>query len=379
MVARSAQLAREAFRSEARLGNEHPRAQKLALLSARHAARLARIDDEFAAAQVATPAATPDATVIWGRVSEDRKPKPNVIVSARGPKGEVEGFGCTDAAGGFSMTVPGQGAVTVRVTDAKNAVLYAGTEQLQTPPGAVYYRDIRIGEAPVDICRRPPDDAGNSNEPDKVRVPDIVGRGEAEGVRLLTAVGLKPGERREVQSAEPAGGILRQSPEANTEAPRGSAVTIEVGARSDHPVPRLVGVEIAQAQAALARAGLDVADMTVRVDPQHSGIILEQDPLPDTPVEAGRGVTLTIGITAKPVPAKEVLQLLVFDPRFRQVRLSEEELQTRLERPGVLDRADLAALASTEDNKLRDSLRLQARRDAQVFKRLLRDMLAKTE
>jgi hypothetical protein len=115
------------------------------------------VEAEFTGAQVSTPSATPGATVIWGRVSEDGKPKPGVTVSACGVKGDVEGFDCTDAVGGFAINLPGQSTVHLRVTDAKDAVLYAGTEQIATTPGAVFYRDIRLGETPVDICRRPPD------------------------------------------------------------------------------------------------------------------------------------------------------------------------------------------------------------------------------
>src|ERR1700704_3982371 len=130
IAARAAQLQREAYRAQARFGENDPRAQELALKSERHALRIARFDTEIARAQVTTPAANPNATVIWGRVSESGKPKAGVTVSARGAKGDVQAFDCTDAVGGFAMTVPGQGTVQLRVNDAKDAVLYAGTESI---------------------------------------------------------------------------------------------------------------------------------------------------------------------------------------------------------------------------------------------------------
>ena len=90
MAARATQLAREAHRAHALFGADDPRAQELALKSARQAVRLARVDTEFTRAQVTTPAANPDATVIWGRVSEDSRPKAGVTISARGARGESD-------------------------------------------------------------------------------------------------------------------------------------------------------------------------------------------------------------------------------------------------------------------------------------------------
>src|SRR5437868_14649420 len=55
---------------------------------------------------------------------------------------------------------------------------------------------------PVDICQRPADDSGGDARPGMVRVPNIVGRSEAEAARLLTAVGLKMGGHTEVRSEE---------------------------------------------------------------------------------------------------------------------------------------------------------------------------------
>ena len=277
------------------------------------------------------------------------------------------------------MNVPGQGTVHLRVTDAKDAVLYAGTEQIATTPGAVFYRDIRLGETPVDICRRPPDDPGGGPAPATVRVPDIVGRGEAVGVRLLAAVGLKPGDRSEVESTEPAGQIVRQVPEANSEVAPGSAVAIQVAARTDRVVPGLVGLNLAEATAVLEKSGLAVADMNIRIDPRRSGIVLEQDPQPGARVPAEQGVKLGIGIAEKPVPVAQLLQLVALDLRFQQVRISAEELSARAAQLGLGDRAALAEFAGADDAKVRDGFGLPALRDAQVMKRILRDLLAKTE
>jgi len=378
MAARAAQLQREAYRAQARFGGNDPRAQELALKSERQAVRVARFETEIARAQVTTPTQNPDATVIWGRVSEGGKPKAGVTVSARGAKGEVQGFDCPDAVGGFAMTVPGRGTVQLRVNDANNAVLYAGTEQIAISPGAVLFRDIRIGETPVDICQRPADDAGGDARPGTVRVPGLVGRSEADGVRLLTAVGLKAGERTEVQSDQPAGQIVKQLPDANAEVAPGSAVAIEVAARSDRVVPHLVGLHIAEAKAALDKSGLG-ADLGFRADARRAGIVLAQDPQQGARIDPAQGVELVIGLPEKPVPPRLVLDLVSLDGRFQAVRLAGQPLSARAEQLGLRDRRSLTEFAGAEDAKMRDALGLPALRDAQIVKRILRDTLAKTE
>ena len=378
MAARAAQLQREAYRAQARFGENDPRAQELALKSARHALRIARYEAEVARAQVTTPTANPNATTIWGRVSEGGKPKAGVTVSARGAKGEVEAFDCTDAVGGFTMTITGRGTVQLRVNDTNDAVLYAGTEQIATSPGAVFYRDIRIGDQPVDICKRPADDAGGDAPSSTVRVPDVVGRSEAEGVRLLSAVGLKAGERTEVQSDKPAGQIVKQLPDANAEVAPGSSVAIEVAARRDRVVPRLVGLHRAEAKAALDKSGLG-ADLAFRTDPRRAGMVLAQDPQEGARIDPAQGVELVIGLPEKPVPPRLVLDLVALDGRFQSVRLTGQPLSVRAQQLGLRDHRSLAEFAGAEDAKVRDELHLPALRDAQTIKRILRDILAKTE
>jgi hypothetical protein len=74
-----------------------------------------------------------------------------------------------------------------------------------------------------------------------------------------------------------------------------------------------------------------------------------------------------------------VLDLVSLDGRFQAVRLAGEPLSARAEQLGLRDRGSLTEFAGAEDAKLRDALGLPALRDAQIVKRVLRDMLAKTE
>lgn len=376
MAARSTQLAREALRAQARFGADDPRSQALALKAEHQQVRNARLESELARAQVITPERDPAATVIWGRVSQDGRPVVNVTVSARGARGEVLAFGCTDAVGAFSMTVPGQATASLRVTDPNGGVLYAGTDQIEIAPGRAFYRDIEIGAAPIDLCRRPSDD---TDQAPTVRVPDVVGRSEAEGVRMLAAVGLRPGERTEAPLAEKAGQILRQDPPANATVAPGSAVAIQVATTDRRTVPALVGEDLLSARAALARAGIAVASATVAVDEQRVGIVLRQAPEAGAQIDPKEGITLVVGRPRAAAPLSLVLALVALDPRFEPVRMGVEELMARARQLGLGDRLALAALASAADAIVRDAFALPALRDAQTLKRVLRDLLARTE
>ena len=114
-------------------------------------------------------------------------------------------------------------------------------------------------------------------------------------------------------------------------------------------------------------------------DPQRAGIVLEQDPQPGTRVEPDQQIKLVAGTGEKPVPVSQVLDLVALDPRFREVRISAEALSARAEQLQLRDRAALAAFAAAEDTRVRDDLGLPALRDAQMVKRVLRDVLATTE
>src|SRR5690348_5245698 len=90
---------------------------------------------------------------------------------------------------------------------------------------------------------------------------------------LSDAAKPKVGDRTEVQSDKPAGQIVKQLPDANAEVEPGSAIAIEVAARSDRVVPHLIGLHIAEAKAVLDQSGVGAA-LGFRADPRRAGIVL---------------------------------------------------------------------------------------------------------
>jgi serine/threonine-protein kinase len=125
---------------------------------------------------------------------------------------------------------------------------------------------------------------------ERVTVPDVKGKTQADATQLLTAAGFSVSAQGVDNETVPAGQVISQTPAGGTKADKGSTVKITV---SNGPpkvkVPNLRCMTRRQAQDALAARGLEV---------QFSGPsgssgrrVVDQDPPPDS--EAPRGSVVT--------------------------------------------------------------------------------------
>jgi eukaryotic-like serine/threonine-protein kinase len=135
-----------------------------------------------------------------------------------------------------------------------------------------------------------------SKGPRLIKVPVLVGTQRSLAVQQIRSRGLTPSVEEEESSA-PRGEVIRQSPSAGSELPRGSSVTIVVSAGEEQvSVPNVIGDERAEAVEALRAAGLDpsVTEQPTEVEPQV-GRVTDQFPPPGAEVEPGAGVTVVVG------------------------------------------------------------------------------------
>jgi len=135
-----------------------------------------------------------------------------------------------------------------------------------------------------------------SKGPKLAKVPVLVGSQRSVAVQQIRGRGLSP-EVEEEESSTAAGEVIRQSPSAGSELPRGSTVTIVVSeGREQATVPNVIGDERRQAVEALRAAGLDpdVQEQPTEVPPQV-GRVTDQFPPPGSEVEPGTGVTIVVG------------------------------------------------------------------------------------
>jgi serine/threonine-protein kinase len=128
------------------------------------------------------------------------------------------------------------------------------------------------------------------------KVPVLVGTQRSVAVQQIRGRGLTPSVEEE-ESAKPTGQVIRQSPSAGSELPRGSTVSIVVSkGERKATVPNVIGAERAAAVEALREAGLvpSVQEETTEV-PQQVGRVTDQFPPPGSEVDPGSEVTVVVG------------------------------------------------------------------------------------
>jgi penicillin-binding protein 1A len=141
------------------------------------------------------------------------------------------------------------------------------------------------------------------------RVPDLLA---ASSISEAEAMAEEAGFRlavREVSDYRSAGTFVGQDPDAGTEAPLGSRITLEVSDGTGEPprVPDVRGLTLEEAAAALSEAGYGVLAREREVDRERDvGRVVAQNPRPGTRLLPGEDVTLDVGIPApEPEPEPE--------------------------------------------------------------------------
>ena len=137
-----------------------------------------------------------------------------------------------------------------------------------------------------------------------VVLPDFSGWTAAQVADWLAQNDLRGEQRRGRSDTVPAGRVYRQDPPAGSEVRRGASVTYWVSAgKPQVAVPDLVGLDQAQAQAALAAVGLFLGEVTSEPsETVPAGIVLRQDPAAGTKVAKGARVDIVIS-SGSPSPS----------------------------------------------------------------------------
>ncbi|MGD1875876.1 MAG: PASTA domain-containing protein [Kiloniellaceae bacterium] len=324
LVARRAQLEREQLRIRTRHGKEDPRVAALDTAIALAAARIDRVAAVAELHTVDTPAEPEEGGVIFGRVSEKGFGRADLVVSAVNADGKVVGFGCTGLKGAFEMKVPKGEGLRLRVTDKPGATLWRDRDPFDIDDGARIRREIDLGAAGPE-CPMPDDDTGE--QPETAKVPDLVGRGEAEAQRLLLAAGLVRGKRSEEEDPDNVGRIVKQTPKAGSEVERGSGGDIVVGVESGLTMPDLTGVPLDEALAKIKDLGLQAADPAFAPSADFEGRVIQHTPVAGTKVKSGDTVTLLVGSKPKlTLPDLRGLKQAEAEKRLKELGLKAGEV-----------------------------------------------------
>jgi penicillin-binding protein 1A len=135
-------------------------------------------------------------------------------------------------------------------------------------------------------------------------IPDVVGRRSADAQTAIEHAHFTPIVRK-VDSFEALNTVIAQSPHGGTKAPLGGGVKLLVsnGTGEPTPVPKVIGLTKVKAVAAIEAAKLVAKIRFVDVtDEKQVGLVLAQDPEPNTKVDAGSTVVIDVGRkpTARP-------------------------------------------------------------------------------
>nr|MBA3412711.1 Stk1 family PASTA domain-containing Ser/Thr kinase [Actinomycetota bacterium] len=143
-----------------------------------------------------------------------------------------------------------------------------------------------------------------SRGPRPIGVPSVVGQSFESASSELTQAGFAVA-RTDVESNEPAGRVVDQSPDAGSAAAKGSTVSVSVSkGPSVTTVPDVTGLDAGSAQATLENAGFKVAtEFTDTTDPGQDGVVFDQNPAGGSEAEPGSTVTIIVGrVGEEPAP-----------------------------------------------------------------------------
>ena len=168
------------------------------------------------------------------------------------------------------------------------------TVRSSQPEGTVVSQDPEPDEevAPRTIVLL---EVAGPSAPVTIEVPRLVGLRAAEARRQLQELGLRF-TQRPVESTQPEGTVVRQSPGQGTELRKGQAVllTISTGP-AEVSVPDVVGLDEESARQELETAGFDVQVIDEPTEAvEEDGIVLDQDPAGGSSGPKGSVVTITV-------------------------------------------------------------------------------------
>jgi beta-lactam-binding protein with PASTA domain len=164
----------------------------------------------------------------------------------------------------------------------------AGTVVDQSPAGGAEVADGRVVR--LDVSRP------RAEAVARVEVPDVVGSTASAARSELRAAGLKV-TTVPVDSQEPAGTVISQSPRPGSGVREGTRITVRVSTGpAEVPIPDVTGLGEEEARRELERAGFQVTVTDEPTDdPAQDGVVLRQSPAAGGSAEDGAVVTLVVG------------------------------------------------------------------------------------
>jgi beta-lactam-binding protein with PASTA domain/predicted Ser/Thr protein kinase len=139
-----------------------------------------------------------------------------------------------------------------------------------------------------------------SKGPERVEVPDVLGKTQEEAQKILQDQELRVGQvRNEFSDTVEKGRVISQDPVPRTEVAKGDSVNLVIsGGRQPVQVPNVIGLDEAEARRRLLDARLNPKVSYECDTSKQDDRVLAQDPAANTEVLEGSDVNLTVNDTA---------------------------------------------------------------------------------
>jgi len=134
-----------------------------------------------------------------------------------------------------------------------------------------------------------------------ITVPNLIGTMKDASINILDKLGLKASVVEEA-SQSPKNMIIGQDPEPYDEVPAETTVVLKVARPIEIHVPNLIGMELSAAKKALQSNALIIGKLEQKVSDAEPGIILSQNPKPDTLVKTGSAIDVVVAAAGVEIP-----------------------------------------------------------------------------
>lgn len=127
-------------------------------------------------------------------------------------------------------------------------------------------------------------------------VPSVVGRPVADATQILSQAGFRTARApNQTSTGVPSGAVIAQDPPATSIVPVGSVIRLTVSSGPPAAtVPGVVGMNVQQAQGAIANVGLKSTVTSVPSATAPAGTVIGENPAPGTAMQPGSQVELTV-------------------------------------------------------------------------------------
>jgi beta-lactam-binding protein with PASTA domain len=183
--------------------------------------------------------------------------------------------------------------LTPMTSEAYTSEVDAGKVGTQVPEAGA---KVRTGSILVMVVSQGP-------EPAKAKVPDVVGKAQADAESALKSAGFTVEVFKVYDSKVAKGKVGGQAPDAGASVLAGSNVQIVVSlgpGTGSAKVPSVVGKKEADASSAISSAGLKVKKITKYSSTVATGVVSDQFPSSGSTAAAGSEVLIVVSLGAEP-------------------------------------------------------------------------------